>query len=174
MIEYFQSECEVLKREDIEDLLQECLMHWIFKRGQYDPSRPSNYDPSKTASNKTYMTKIIVNKLNEIRQSQKRQKRKTLSTSLPLDDFFLDDDEDTCLAVEDKNFDKVLKSDKQEIVLKALEKLSGRQKEICRHIMEGCSLNETGRKLNIPRATLYDEVLRIRDVFRKEGLNHYL
>jgi len=120
------------------------------------------------------MTKVVMNKLNEIRQAQERQKRKALSTSIPLDDLFFDDDEDSCLAVEDKNFDKTLKSDKKEIVLKALEKLSNRQQEICRSIMDGCSLNETGRKLNIPRATLYDEVLRIREVFRKEGLNDYL
>jgi len=174
LIRYFQSKSSVLEREGFEDLFQECLMHWIFKRGQYDPTRPSQHDPAKTASEKTYMTKVVMNKLNEIRQAQERQKRKALSTSIPLDDLFFDDDEDSCLAVEDKNFDKTLKSDKKEIVLKALEKLSNRQQEICRSIMDGCSLNETGRKLNIPRATLYDEVLRIREVFRKEGLNDYL
>ena len=79
------------------------------------------------------------------------------------------------MAVEDENIEAVLKSDKNKVLLIALEKLSCRQKELCRLLKdEGLSLNQAGEKLGLPRATVYDEVLRIREVFRKEGLKDYL
>lgn len=169
MIRYFQLKFTVLKREGFEDLLQECLTHWFFKRDQFDLSKP--------AACETYMTKVITNKLKDIVESRDRQKRRALYKNVSLDDL-LGDDEDWStdfLAVEDKNFDAALKSDAGEILLKALEKLSRRQQELCRLIREeGLSLNQAGSKLNIPRATVYDEILRIREVFRKEGLSDYL
>lgn len=149
--------------------MQECLMHWFLKRDQFDSS--------KAAACPTYMTKVITNKLKDIVESRGRQKRKAVYQNVSLDDL-LNDDEDlgiSALAVEDESFDAALKSDTNEILLKALEKLSRRQQELCRLIREeGLSLNQAGSKLNIPRATVYDEILRIREVFKKEGLRDYL
>jgi RNA polymerase sigma-70 factor (ECF subfamily) len=169
LIRHFQSKFTVLECEGFEDLLQECLTHWFFKRDQFDPLKPAAY--------KTYMAKVIVNKLQDIAESQGRQKRKALYKSVSIDEL-LGDDEDLSagfLSVEDENFDKALKSDACDVLLKALEKLSRRQQELCRLIREeGLSLNQAGSKLNIPRATVYDEILRIREVFRREGLKDYL
>lgn len=147
--------------------MQECLTHWFFKRDQFDVTKP--------ATCKTYMTKVISNKLKDILDLQGRQKRRALNKSVPLEDFFFDGEEDSCLAVEDKNFESVLKSDTEAILLSAVEKLSRKQKEVCRLLKdEGLSLNQIGNRLSIPYATLYAEVVRIREVFKKEGLKDYL
>ena len=85
------------------------------------------------------------------------------------------DDYSEGLAVDDENFDAALKSDMSDVLLKALEKLSRRQQELCHLIRkEGLSMREVSKKLNIPRGTLFDEILRIREVFRNEGLKDYL
>ncbi|MBL8012830.1 MAG: sigma-70 family RNA polymerase sigma factor, partial [Candidatus Omnitrophica bacterium] len=98
--------------------------------------------------------------------------------SVSIDDLLNGIDDDSyCeqLAIDDESFESIHKSDINLILLNALEKLSGRQQELCRLIREeGLNLNQVSKKLNIPRATLYDEVLRIREVFRKEGLKDYL
>ena len=76
---------------------------------------------------------------------------------------------------EDQNFEDALRSDISGVLRRALRKLSCRQREMCRLIkVEGLSMNQVSQKLNIPRGTLFDEVLRIREVFRNEGLKDYL
>lgn len=166
----FQRNFPTLAREGKEDLLQECLIHWYFKKG--------HYDQSKLVACKTFMSQVIENKLKDILEVKERQKHKTIFKSVSIDDLLNGIDDDSyCqqLAIDDERFKSILKSDINLILLSALEKLSGRQQELCRLIREeGLSLNQVSKKLNIPRATLYDEVLRIREVFRKEGLKDYL
>ena len=76
---------------------------------------------------------------------------------------------------DDKSFKAVLTSDINLILLKVLEKLSHRQQELCRLLQEeGLNMTQVSEKLNIPRGTLFDEILRIREIFRNEGLKDYL
>ena len=170
MVRYFQRKFRVLKREGDEDLLQECLTHWYFKRDQHDSTKP--------AACKTYMSKVVENKIMDILESTTRHKRKLAYQSVALEDLiknFDSDDYSDDLAVEDENLKAALKTDIKVVLLRAIEKLSHRQQKLCRLIQDdGLNLKQASERLNIPRTTLYEDVFRIREIFREEGLKDYL
>jgi RNA polymerase sigma-70 factor (ECF subfamily) len=169
LILQFQMHFKVLEREGSDDLMQECLTHWYFKRDQYDPSKP--------ASCRTYMRSVLENKLRDIVQAKERNIRKAIYNSLPIDMFLIDDKDDLsgCFTIIDKELERAAGDDVADLLARAIEKLSHRQRELCRLIQEeSLNMKQVGERLNIPRGTLFDEVLRIRDVFRQEGLRDYL
>ena len=124
------------------------------------------------------MRHVIENKIFDILEQKESQKRKVMYQSISLDELILGLDEENFpdqLMFEDQNFEDALRSDISGVLRRALRKLSCRQREMCRLIkVEGLSMNQVSQKLNIPRGTLFDEVLRIREVFRNEGLKDYL
>lgn len=156
--------------ESDKDLMQECLTHWYFKREQYDPSQP--------ATCKTFMNRVIEHKLMDIIKEKGRQKRKVSYQTISLDALTSDFDSNGGyeeLLIEDENIAEFLRSDIEEAILNALQKLSFRQRELCRLVKdEGLSMRQVSKRMSIPRATLSDEILRIRQTFKQEGLNHYL
>jgi RNA polymerase sigma-70 factor (ECF subfamily) len=124
------------------------------------------------------MSQVIENKLMDILKLKERQKRKTIYQSISLDELLSHINEEECsnhVISDDESFKAVLTSDINLILLKALEKLSRRQQELCRLLQEeGLNMTQVSEKLNIPRGTLFDEILRIREIFRNEGLKDYL
>ena len=168
LVRHYQKRFVVLRREDTNDLMQECLAHWYFRRDRYDPSR---------AGYKTFMQRVIKNKLRHIIEAKKRNIRKALYTSVPMDVFLIDDDDDLsgCFLVFDREFEHMSYEDLITVLARAMDKLSRRQKKLCRLIKdEELNMSEVSERLKIPRATLFDEILRIREVFQKEGLKDYL
>ena len=136
------------------------------------------YDDAKEATKKTFMRRVFENKILDLLKLRVNVKRKAVYQSVSLDalvdgleeDAYLDE-----LAVEDQNFEEVLRSDVGRVLKRAMAKLSHRQREMCRLIkVEGLNMKQVSQKMNIPRGTLFDEVLRIREVFRNEGLTDYL
>ncbi len=165
----FLSKYSILKLEDKEDLIHESLTHWYFQRDQYDPS--------KNVAMKTFMSRVVENKLMDIIDQKSRHKRKISQMSIPIESLMVDEEDELAvfLATQDTNFEYVLKSDISEVIKRAIEKLSHRQREMCRLVKdEGMSMKQVSVHLNIPRATLFDETLRIRKIFREEGLSDYL
>jgi RNA polymerase sigma-70 factor (ECF subfamily) len=165
----YQLRFKALRKEGFEDLLQECLAHWFFVRDQYDPE--------KAVLCKTFMSRVMENKLMDISQATDREKRKILYQSLSLDEVMQDGEGDGLdfLIVEDEELKRFFKSDFEVVLARALKKLSRRQKELCRLVRdEGASLNQARKALNISKGAVYDEVLRIRAVFKEEGLEQYL
>ena len=149
--------------------MQECLTHWFFAKDQFDPAREVTV--------KTFMKRVVKNKLFNILEERTAKKRQVDSKSISLNQL-LEDSEGSAekfIAVEN-NIMKTIKDTELPVALsKAFERLSGRQKELCRLLgEEGLSVSEASKRLSIPRRTLRDEVERIRDVFRKEGLEDYL
>lgn len=146
------------------------MAHWYFVR--------SRYDDAKSAAKKTFMRRVFENKILDLLKLRVNEKRKALYQSVSLDELTEGLDEETYideLAVEDQNFEEVLRSDIGRVLKRAMAKLSGRQRELCRLIkVEGLNMTQASEKMNIPRGTLFEEVLRIRDVFRNEGLTDYL
>jgi DNA-directed RNA polymerase specialized sigma24 family protein len=60
-------------------------------------------------------------------------------------------------------------------IVRTLEKLSPQQKELCRLIgEEGLSINEACSHFGKHRSNIYRDVIRIKEVFEKEGLKDYL
>ena len=75
----------------------------------------------------------------------------------------------------ENGFQRIYEQELPEVLFKAMDKLSRRQKELCRLLGEGDrSLQEVGRQMNVPRATLQDEIKRIKKIFRNEGLEDFL
>lgn len=165
----YKAKFKALSREDFDDLLQECLIHWLMKKNQYDPE--------KQAALKTFMKEVINNKLMDVLRSQSRQKRKLSYMAIPIDEILNDDDQlsSGIFAKEDEQLRSVINSDMDLLLANALEKLSRKQKKMCRLVTEeGMSFREIGKTLNMSKGAVYDEVIRIRQVFREEGLNDYL
>lgn len=123
------------------------------------------------------MRRVTENKLKHILEAKGRNKRKALYSSLPMDVFLVDDEDDVAgsFVSVDQTLEALLHQELIDTLSKAIQKLSYRQREVCYFIQfDGLNMNQISKRLNIPRSTLFDEVLRIREVFRKEGLRDYL
>src|SRR5688500_7321587 len=66
--------------QDIEDLVQECLLHWWEQRGSYVAGRGANP--------RTYMNRVLTNKLRDLRRAERAQRRRGDLHPLPLDEPF--------------------------------------------------------------------------------------
>ncbi len=55
-----------------------------------------------------------------------------------------------------------------------LSRLSAGQRRLALGLEAGMSMSEISKRLDVPRTTLYDELERIRRVFRDEGLEGFL
>ena len=161
----------VLKIEEFDDLLQECLMHWCFVKDRYNPA--------KGASRQTFMARIVENKLlhiNDKLTSHKRDILKTVSLDQPIS---IEEDSPSLLEVIPDNKPCVsnlritvgIKID----VSNTLQKLNPKQQKLCRLLgEEGLNIKKDSESLKIPRSTLYGEIKRIRRMFEKSGLRIYL
>jgi len=174
LVNEFQGKWRCLQREDFDDLLQECLTHWFFAKDDYDPTRE--------ASQKTFMGRIIRNKLTDLVRERESDKRKIAHLTVSLDEP-LGKDEDSPTLID--KIDEQTNSDASpnpflEIQLridlsKALQQLTPQQKELCRLLGEkGLTVKKISEYLKTPRSTIYDELKRIRTICMKEGLEDYL
>jgi len=124
------------------------------------------------------MRRVFENKILDLLEERMSVKRKVMFQSISLDELIDGLDEDAYpneLLFDDQSFEEVLRSDIGRVLKRVMERLSRRQREMCRLIEEeGLNMNQVSKKMNIPRGTLFDEVLRIREVFRNEGLTDYL
>ena len=171
LVDQFKRRWRCFAKDDFEDLLQECLSHWYFRRDKFMDS--------KGASKSTYMSNVIKNKLMDMVAERMAEKRKTDQMSISLDAPISEDDE---TAIIDKIADKLtedissvihvigLKND----LATALDKLTPQQKELCRLLEDGVSIKEAGQKLNIHRSTVYEEIKRIAQTLEGDGLKNYL
>lgn len=174
LVNEFQERWTSLGREDFDDLLQECLTHWFFAK--------DGYNASQGTSEKTFMGKVIRNKLTDLVRERETDKRKIAHLSVSLDKPIGDDmdslpllatlDEETAVGGSGDSFSKI--SSKIDLS-KALQKLSPQQRELCQLLgEEGFTVTEVSEYLKTPRSTIYDELKRIKTIFEKEGLQEYL
>lgn len=174
LINGFQEKWSCLKREDFDDLLQECLIHWYFAKDDYDPGRE--------ASQKTFMGRIIRNKLTDLVREREADKRKIAHLTISLDEPLEDDEDSPALidkiddgSINDASHNHFLEIQLKIDLSKALQKLTPQQKSLCRLLGEkGLTVKEASEYLKTPRSTIYDELKRIRTIFMKEGLEDYL
>ncbi len=170
MIKDAQREYAFLKNESFDDLMQECLIYWFFAKDQYRPEAG--------ASRRTFLNRITRNKLADMARFEGRNKRRVFSISESLDAMDSDEEligkKERILMVEEQTISKITAADLPDAMARATAGLSFRQKQLCRYLSEGMSLVKAGEKMGIPRTTLQEEVKRIREAFRKEGLEEYL
>ena len=136
------------------------------------------YRPESGASERTFLNRITRNKIADLIRRREANRRKVLYVSDSLDE--MDENEQSInlkeklLMVEEQIVSKISAANLPEAMAKATAGLSFRQKQICRHLSEGMSQVKVGKMMKIPRATLQDEIKRIREVFRKVGLEEFL
>lgn len=171
----FRRRSRILEREEFDDLLQECLTHWIEVRGKLaaDPGGPPI----------AYMARVVRNKLTDMLREHAATKRGGDLDTVSLDAAVSDSDDAPTLAdvLEGTTTDGVTdadaasRNDARIDIAKALQRLTPRQRRLCTLLgEEGLTIKEAAARLRIPRGTLYEEIKRIRKVFAEHGLGDYL
>jgi len=163
-----------LAQDAYDDLLQECVTYWYFSRGGYVPGRE--------ASRKTYLGRVIRNKIMDLIRERETDKRRTTCLTDSLDEFLRDEDGSVAMSdriaavagLEDPR-DHTRETQLRMDLASVFRKLTPYQQKLCRLLGDkGCTVKEASVHLKIPRGTVYEEVMRIRAVFAKEGLADYL
>jgi len=156
-----------------EDLVQECCIHWLARRHQYDPKRG--------ASRTTFMADILRRRLLDILDEQMRDKRRVNQAADSLDapkdptdpDITYQDGltKDKVGPAGDANQDSLFI---RHAVRKSLEHLPPFQKDICRLFAEGRNITEIAMALQKSRTTIHQEINRIREIFHQDRLHDFL
>ena len=168
LVNQFQRKIEVLKREDFEDLVQECLIEWHCKK--------DNFTFENEAHMVGFLSKFIKNKLKDLAKERTTQKRKALYQSSSLHVPLFEDSEEMVIdTIPDESNVFNSNSELDFIISEILDKLSPYQKEICLLIMEEeLSDSEIAERTNKNRSTVFRERKRIKKLFEQEGLNKFL
>jgi RNA polymerase sigma factor (sigma-70 family) len=171
----FRRRSRILQRYEFDDLVQECLLHWIGVRRNLDR------DPDNPPLG--YMAQVLRNKLTDLMREQGAEKRAGDLGAISLD-ATVDGSDDGMTVAESLDASESAHSGKdgethrQHIrmdLLRALSRLTPAQQRLCLMLgEEGLSVKEAAEKLRIPRGTLYEEIKRIRQVFADCGLDDYL
>ena len=163
LIREFQINHPWLKGFEFDDLLQECLVHWYLKR--------ANYREDRAASGRTFMAKVVENRLRMILREQQTDKRKTIHVARSLDEPIGEDETqlgDTLIAPESPT-EYVIRLDVEAV----LELLTPLQRNICRLLAQEYPVKQVAKMLRKPRTTIRDEIKRVREIFLQKGLKDY-
>ena len=170
----FRRRSRRLEREEFDDLLQDCLTHWVEVRARLTPSAD---DPPIA-----YMARVLRNKLTDLIREQGATKRGGDLDTVSLDAAFEDDDNAPTLAdlIDGATSGAAGETtagegrDARIDIARAMKNLTPRQRRLCALLgEEGLSIKEAAARLRIPRGTLYEEIKRIRKVFADHGLGDY-
>lgn len=170
----FRRRSRRLAREEFDDLLQDCLTHWVEVRARLTPSAD---DPPIA-----YMARVLRNKLTDLIREQGATKRGGDLDTVSLDAAFEDDDNAPTLAdlidgATSGAAGETTAGDGRDAridIARAMKNLTPRQRRLCALLgEEGLSIKEAAARLRIPRGTLYEEIKRIRKVFADHGLGDY-
>ncbi len=175
LIRQFRARWRSLGQDECQELVQECLVHWLSVRSELDPAR----GPVRSA----FMATVVRNKLMDLVRERESAKRKVTYDSISLDEplggennslTLLDVVDETKVHERDDHVG-ALGEEARADIFKAMEHLTPLQQQLC-HLLgcEGLSVQDVSRKLGIPRATIYDELKRIRKLFTELGLQYYL
>lgn len=168
VVREFKAQWKCLQWVDEEDLLQECLSHWIFSKDKFDPEAG--------AKRNTFMARVVSHKLMDIVRKQSSDKRKVAHHSSSIDQPLNNDDKNSSSLLD------VLASDvdfESQIELRfalerALSLLTSPQKELCELLQEGhVRIEDLATAMGVERTTIYREIRRIRKIFEDEGLKDF-
>jgi len=174
LVKEFREEWPCLRMEDTNDLYQECFTHWFFKRDQYDRT--------VGASRRTFMGRLIRNKLTDLVRERESDKRKASCIADSLDEPIGNEEDSPTLAdtidesaVAGGSSDPFFRVDLGIDLSRVLKKFTPSQRKLWRLLREeALTMTEASDYLRIPRGTVYDELKRIGKLFKKEGLKEYL
>lgn len=169
LVKQFQERCPSLEREFIDDLTDECLKHWLSKRDKYDLKR--------IEKPKSFLATVVSNKLLDLVRHRTAQKREKYFISESLEQF-LEDDPDTHILANTAQVNQPTEIDQADLKFRleqVLQKLNPQQKKIFQALRdEDLTITEISVRLKVHRATVHNEIKRIREIFENEGLRKYL
>jgi len=160
----FRSKYPWLRGLDFDDLLQECLIHWYFKR--------SRFREGKGASIQTFMAKVVRTHLRLMLRQQLSHRRRASHLADSLDRPVAASD--ISLADVVYSHDDLSHVNVRVDVESALEQLTPFERQICILLIQGYPVTSVADLLGRPRRSVRDAVARIRQVFSGKGLEAYL
>ena len=171
----YRRRSRILGRYEFDDLVQDCLLHWIGVR------RALERDPDNPPVG--YMAQVLRNKLTDLMREQGADKRAGDQLMVSLD-ATVDGSEDGMTLAESLDASESARlgedgeTDRHHVrmdLLRVLVLLTPAQRRLCLMLGEqGQSAKEAAEQLRMPRGTLYEEIKRIRKVFADHGLADYL
>ncbi len=174
LVSEYRRRSRTLQHYEFDDLVQECLLHWVTVREALAP------DPDNPPLG--YMAKVLRNWLTDLVRERGTDKRSGDLQTVSLDAAIDGSEEGTTLAelldvpdssstsgeLETQHF---LRLD----LLNTCVELTPAQQRLCLLLgEEGLSVKAAAEQLGIPRSTLYEEIHRIRKHFADHGLEIYL
>ncbi len=168
----FKEKWRCLDIDGFDDLLQECLTHWLFVKDRYDPEAE--------ASEKTFMGRVVKNRLKDIVKGHERLCRRDFQNTVSLDEPLFDDEEDSPTLLDKFKDDAEVAALRIRAELKidfsrTCQRLTPKQKKLCELLGEhGLSVNRASEILNMPRSSVREEVKRIKAIFIEKKLHEYL
>jgi len=160
---------------EFDDLVQESLLHWITVRNRLE--QPDGGKPPVA-----YMSNVIRNKLLDLIRGVTADKRAGDPGALSLETPLLGEDEDLTLgdtlAEPERDAASLAGADVRDAridLVRVLGRLTPAQQTLCRLLgEEGVTVKAAAERLAVHRATVYEEIKRIRRVFEAAGLGDYL
>ena len=174
LVREFHATSRALQHEEADDLLQEVLLHWHHAR--------ASHDPLGKASIRTYMARVVRNKLIDLIRERESDKEKVNILAVPTEithegehgsitDDAGGDPPEPEETREHRDAEQSLHLD----LARALARLTPRQRELCQLLLDqDLSMVEASQRLGVPRSTLYEELKHIRTTFKALGLDAYL
>jgi RNA polymerase sigma factor (sigma-70 family) len=175
LVDEFRRRSRILRRGEFDDLVQDCLLHWIAVRRKLAP------DPDNPPVG--YMAQVLRNKLTDLMREQGAEKRAGDLATVSLDSAIDGSEDDMTLAESLATAESAQSGEGGETchrhlhidLLRTLALLTPAQQHLCRMLgEEGLSIKETAELLRIPRGTLYEDIKRIRKLFADRRLDDYL
>ena len=170
----YRRRSRILERYEFEDLVQDCLLHWITVRGSLDR------DPANPPLG--YMATVLRNWLADLVRKRGTDKRSG-DLDTPSLDASIDGSEDGMTLAElldasqsrDSAGDGETHHHMHLDLLRTCAHLTPAQQRLCLMLgEEGLSVKAAAEQLGIPRGTLYEEINRIRKLLADHGLEIYL
>ena len=170
----YRRRSRILERYEFEDLVQDCLLHWITVRGSLDR------DPANPPLG--YMATVLRNWLADLVRKRGTDKRSG-DLDTPSLDASIDGSEDGMTLAElldvsqsrDSAGDGETHHHMHLDLLRTCAHLTPAQQRLCLMLgEEGLSVKAAAEQLGIPRGTLYEEINRIRKLFADHGMEIYL
>ena len=174
LVREFHATSRALQHDEADDLLQEVLLHWYHAR--------ASHDPMGKASIRTYMARVVRNKLIDLIRERESDKEKVNILAVPTEimhegepgsttDDAGGDPPEPEEAREHRDAEQSFHLD----LARALAPLTPRQRELCQLLLDqDLSMVEASQRLGVPRSTLYEELKHIRTIFKALGLDAYL
>lgn len=159
-----------LRAMEEDDLLQDCMLHWLRVRGGLDLATVRN--PG------AFLRRVLENKLRDLARNAHTEKR-GLALQVPSKSFDSEHRSPNFMvrdALESPGWEWEFDQPAAAIDLaRAIGELSGLQRQLCQLLMsEGLSKPESAERLGVPRVRVHRELLRIRRTFLDRGLEKYL